>query len=128
MTRYCLAAFLLTISLMIPAGSSADDNQGLHFGLSAIFGAAGESFVHYKTQSGTAKRIIYGTALGSLPGLAKEVIDGSKEDNHFSGEDMAANVAGAFVGSVIANIVNNRIQLSFNVRQKRVSLALLYQF
>jgi len=113
---------------MFPVVSSADDNQGLHFGISVIFGAAGESYVHYKTQSGTAERIMYGTVLGSLPGFAKELIDSSKKDNHFSGSDMAANVAGAFVGSVIANLINHKIQASFDSEQKKISLALLYKF
>jgi uncharacterized protein YfiM (DUF2279 family) len=126
--KYCLTGLMLAIALMIPAVSFADDNQGLHFGLSVIFGAAGESFMHYKTQSETAERIVYGTLLGNLPGLAKELIDSSQDDNHFSGSDMAANVAGALVGSVIANLVNNKIQVSINIEQKKAFLALLYRF
>ena len=125
---YCFIALILAIFLMFPVVSFADDNQGLHFGISVIFGAAGESYVHYKTQSGTAERIMYGTVLGSLPGFAKELIDSSKKDNHFSGSDMAANVAGAFVGSVIANLINHKIQASFDSEQKKISLALLYKF
>jgi len=126
--KYCVAGFILAISLILPVVSFAGDDEAAHFGLSAIFGAAAESFVHYNTQSGTAARIMYGTLLGSLPGLAKELHDGSQEDNHFSGSDMAANVAGALVGSVIANLVNDRIQVSINPEQKKVSLALLYKF
>ena len=125
---YCFIALILAIFLMFPIVSFADDNQGLHFGISVIFGAAGESYVHYKTQSGTAERIMYGTVLGSLPGFAKELIDSSKKDNHFSGSDMAANVAGAFVGSAIANLINHKIQASFDSEQKKISLALLYKF
>ena len=127
-TKHCFIALILGIFLMIPAVSFADGSEGLHFGISVIFGAAGESYVHYKTQSGTAERIMYGTVLGSLPGFAKELIDSSNKDNHFSGSDMAANVAGAFVGSVIANLINHKIQASFDSEQKKISLALLYKF
>jgi putative lipoprotein len=126
--KYCVTGFIIAILLMLPAVSFAEDNEALHFGLSAIFGAAGESFVHYHTQSGTAERIVYGTLLGSLPGLAKELSDGSQGDDSFSGSDMAANVAGALVGSVIANLVNDRIQVSINPERETVSLALLYRF
>jgi len=65
-TKYCFITLILAFFLIIPIVSFADDSQGLHFGISAIFGAAGESFVHYKAQSGTARRIIYGT-VGPVP-------------------------------------------------------------
>jgi len=126
--KYLVATIVTSLCLIIPAVSSASDNEALHFGLSTILGAAGETIIHHKTKMGTAARIGYGTVLGSLPGLAKEIIDSNEKDNHFSGKDMAANVAGAFVGSVIANWVNNKILVSVDMEQKKVALLVFYEF
>jgi len=126
--KYYVTTLAIFLCLIFPAVSSAEDNEALHFGISAILGAASETIIHHKTKVGTVERIAYGTILGSLPGLAKEVIDSNEEDNHFSGTDMAANVAGAFVGSVIANLVNNQIRVSVDPEQKKVSLLVVHEF
>ena len=126
--KYYVTTLAIFLCLIFPAVSSAEDNEALHFGISAILGAASETIIHHKTKVGTVERIAYGTILGSLPGLAKEVIDSTEEDNHFSGKDMAANVAGAFVGSVIANLVNNQIRVSVDPEQKKVSLLVVHEF
>jgi len=126
--KYYVTTLAIFMFLVFPAVSSATDNEALHFGISAILGAASETIIHHKTKVGTVERIAYGTILGSLPGLAKEVIDSNEEDNHFSGTDMAANVAGAFVGSVIANLVNNQIRVSVDPEQKKVSLLVVHEF
>jgi len=101
-----------------------------HFGVSSVFGAAGESFLHYKTNLKTSGRIILGTVLGSLPGLIKELIDSTKEGNHFSETDLAADIAGAFIGALVANIVNNKIQIKIKKTKhdKTVTLSLSFQF
>jgi VanZ family protein len=127
--RYALKTLIVIIFLFIPFSSFASDKDiALHFGLSSIFGGAAESCLHYKTHVGSTERILYGTLIGSLPGLAKEVIDSSNEDNHFSGSDMVADVAGAFVGAVIANFVNNKIQINVDSQRKKVTVTLLYKF
>ena len=126
--KQILGAFILIIGLLIPGRSFADDNVGLHFGLSALFGAASESVLHYKTKLGTVERILYGTALGSIPGLAKELIDSGQDDNHFSGTDMAADVAGALVGAVLANIINDKIQVDVDPQEKKATVSLMYEF
>jgi hypothetical protein len=118
----------ITILLFIPVSSFADDDFALHFGLSTVFGAAGESYLHYKTNLGTAERIVYGTIIGSVPGFAKELGDSTLGDNSFNGEQMAANVLGALVGSVIANAVNNKIQINIEQNRKKVMVSLSYRF
>lgn len=126
--KYLVTTLAASLCLIIPAVSFASDNEALHFGVSTILGAAGETIIHHKTKMGAAERIGYGTVLGSLPGLAKEIIDSTKNDNHFSGKDMAANVAGAFVGSVIANWFNNKILVSVEMEQKKVALTVSCEF
>jgi len=101
-----------------------------HFGVSSIFGAASETCLHYKTDLKTSERIILGTTLGSLPGLAKEIIDSTKKGNHFSGSDLAAGVAGAFFGAVVGNLVNSKIKIEIDKSEdkKSVSVSFSYAF
>jgi len=121
---------ILTIFLLLfPLSSFASDkNIVLHFGLSTILGGAAESYLHYETHLGSPERILYGTLIGSIPGLAKEVMDSSQEGNHFSGSEMAVDVAGAFVGAVIANFVNSKIQINVDSHRRKVTVSLLYEF
>ncbi len=122
-----VAAFIL---FAVPASSSAADDGGeaLHFGVSVILGGISESYLHYKTESTTLERIAYGTLLGSTPGLLKEFYDDSQSDNYFSGSDMAANVAGAFVGSLAANYINNKIRVNVAMQNKKTKILLSYKF
>jgi len=102
----------------------------LHFGISSVFGAASESYLHYKTKLKPPERIILGTALGSVPGLAKEIIDSTKKGDYFSGGDMAADIAGSFAGAVIGNFVNNIIQVKVEKKkgEKKTAISLTYRF
>jgi uncharacterized protein YfiM (DUF2279 family) len=129
--RAFLWIFILLIFLSISNNTVfSADNTLLHIGVSSVFGAAGESFLHYKTNLKTSGRIILGTALGSIPGLVKELIDSTKKGNHFSGTDLAADIAGAFIGALAANIVNNKIQIKIKKTKhdKTVALSLSFQF
>ncbi len=118
------------ILLIIPASSLAydDDGEAKHFGVSIILGGASESYLHYKTKLPTLERVAYGTLIGSTPGLLKEIYDGSQSDNHFSGSDMAANVAGALVGSLAANYINNRIQVNVTRQSEKTKVFVSYKF
>jgi uncharacterized protein YfiM (DUF2279 family) len=129
--RIFLWIFILLIFLSISNNTVfAVDDTLLHFGVSSVFGAAGESFLHYKTNLKTSGRILLGTALGSLPGLVKELIDSTEKGNYFSGTDLAADIAGAFIGALLANIVNNTIQIKIKntKHDKTVTLSLSFQF
>jgi uncharacterized protein YfiM (DUF2279 family) len=121
--------FIIAISTA-SKNASAADNRLLHFGISSVFGAASESYLHYKTKLKTSGRIILGTALGSVPGLAKEIIDSTKKGNYFSGGDMGADIAGAFVGAVLGNLVNNIIQVKIEKKkdEKKIAISLTCRF
>ena len=124
---------ILLFSIVILAtnkNASAADDKLLHFGYSSVFGAASESYLHYKTNLKTPGRLIWGTTLGTIPGLAKEIMDSTKKDNYFSGSDMAANIAGAFVGALVANIFNNAIQVKIEKQEeeKMIVFSLSYRF
>jgi len=117
----------LIIGFLIPVSSYAKD-IGLHFGASVFLGAASESYFHYQTKLGGIERILYGTIVGSVPGFMKEVFDSREDNNHFSGEQMAADVAGAFVGALIANFINNKVQINIEKNKKKTTISLSYRF
>lgn len=115
-----LSILLLSVIPFLSLTAVADDNFGLHFGLSAAFGYVGEDLIHDKVDS-DAKRVIYGTALGSILGLAKELTD-----QEFSEADMAANIAGAFVGSYFALKVNSKLVANIQKQKDGYMLGFVY--
>ena len=124
---------LLLIFIVISTSNKnayAGDDKLLHFGVSSLFGAASESYLHYKTDLNAPQRILWGTTLGTIPGLVKELIDSTKKGNHFSGGDLAADIAGAFVGALIGNFVNNIIQVKIDKKgdNKTFTISLSYKF
>ncbi len=136
MSRYLktwifICIFLSVLLVLIsPKNAFAGDDRIKHFGISSLFGAASESILHYKTNLNTPERIALGTTLGSLPGLAKELIDSTKAGNQFSGSDLAVDIAGAFFGAVVANFFNNLIQIKIEKTEenKSFSISLSYRF
>ena len=124
-----ISLFLVFISISNENAYGGDDRIK-HFGISSIFGAASESILHHKTKLKTSERIILGTTLGSLPGLAKELMDSTKAGNQFSGSDLALDIAGAFLGAVVGNLVNNIIQIKIKKTEenKAISISLSYRF
>jgi uncharacterized protein YfiM (DUF2279 family) len=111
------------------ASSFAFDDTTAHFGLSALFGAGAETVLHYRTDFEDVERVALGTLLGSVPGLAKEIIDSQEDGNEFSARDLAADVAGAFSGALLSNLFNNAVQVRIESGDgKHVSVVLGKQF
>ena len=102
---------LLVLSCLPYARSFAIDDKAAHFGISAVFGAGAETFLHYRTDFDDLELVALGTLLGSVPGLGKEIIDSQQNGNEFSGRDLAADVAGAFTGALLSNLFNNAIEV-----------------
>lgn len=69
-----------------------------HFAVSAPFGALGAYIARDSEHP-----VVYGALLGSIPGLAKELYDGSCRSGGFSYKDLAADVAGALTGAALGN-------------------------
>ncbi|WP_321855461.1 hypothetical protein [Paraburkholderia tropica] len=65
-----------------------------HFGLSAPFGAIGGWLVR-----DTGHPVIYGTLIGTVPGLLKEAFDGTCRSDGFSYKDLFADALGALTGA-----------------------------
>ncbi|GBD98622.1 lipoprotein [bacterium BMS3Abin07] len=119
---------ILILLFILPCPYAFANDKLEHFGISSIFGAVSETYFHYKTDYEAGGRIIGGTIFGTIPGLVKEIIDSTQEDNCFSGKDMAANIAGAFAGSVIANLINTEIEIHLDKRKHRATISFLYRF
>ncbi|KAB7888281.1 MAG: hypothetical protein CL624_06945 [Arcobacter sp.] len=114
-------SLLSTLSL-----NAADSNSIKHFGFSAIFGLASETVLHKDYQQfDDIEKISYATAIGSLPGLAKELTD-----DKFSNEDMVFNVLGALSGAVFSNYLNNNtsIFIAHKNEEKSSQIKLAYKF
>lgn len=70
-----------------------------HFGVSVPFGAMGS----YLTKD-TEHPIIYGSMIGLVPGVAKEVLDGTCATNGFSYKDLTFDLLGSITGAVLGNV------------------------
>jgi len=115
------ALALLILSAASPTLLSAKGDKIKHFGISTLFGAAGESCLHYATDMEGDQRIFFGTVLGTLPGLFKELIDSTKEGNRFSGGDLAADILGSFCGALLSNMINTKLQVNFKAEKNNRS-------
>lgn len=69
-----------------------------HFGVSAPLGMFGASMAGKSADS--ADQMLYGTLIGALPGLAKEIYDMGRPGSTASAQDIAWNFLGAAVGSM----------------------------
>ncbi len=102
-----------------PKHLSAKNDKIKHFGISVLFGAGGESFLHYATDLKGGGRVIFGTVLGTLPGFFKEMVDSTKKGNRFSGGDLIADILGSFCGAFLSNTINNKIKVKVNLNNKK---------
>ncbi len=69
-----------------------------HFAVSAPFGALGGWLMRDSDHP-----VVYGTLIGSVPGLAKEVLDGTCRSDGFSYKDLFADALGALTGAWLAH-------------------------
>jgi putative lipoprotein len=73
-----------------------------HFSVSVPFGAIGA----YLTRD-TEHPVVYGTMIGIVPGIAKEVFDGTCKTDGFSYKDLTADLLGSFTGAMLGNYAIN---------------------
>lgn len=69
-----------------------------HMAVSAPFGALGG----YLTRD-SEHPIVYGTLIGTGPGLVKEIVDGTCRTDGFSYKDLAADALGAWIGASVTH-------------------------
>jgi VanZ family protein len=97
---------LASLGVLQPAyAQSADSWTGQdkvkHLGMSAPFGMIGSAMV--PAGAPPAQRILHGTLIGALPGLARELADFGRPGATPSMKDMAANLVGAALGATVGD-------------------------
>ncbi len=123
MKKKLVASIVVTLLGLPCANAPAFDDKAAHFGISALFGAGAETLLHYRTDFTDTPRVTLATIMGSLPGLAKEIVDSQEDGNEFSGRDLSADIAGAFSGALLSNLLNNAIQIRIETAtSKQVSV------
>ena len=122
---------LLITLLLLCSVSYAENDKAIHYGVSAVTGYIAETVLHKKLDS-DIKRIVYGTALGTVPGLIKEIIDANDKSDNGSGvfneKDLLADIAGAFTGALIANKVNKNLLATIQRKGDAYTVVLRYQY
>jgi putative lipoprotein len=76
-----------------------------HFTVSMGLGMIGASF--FSGAQSPANQFLYGTLIGSMPGLIKEIRDIHHHGSNASYKDMTFNVLGAATGAAIATLMNS---------------------
>ena len=108
------------------ASGIGNDKKG-HFILSMPLGAASEYLLRQLNIASDDRwrRIGIATAMGLMPGLAKELTDSS-----FDGGDLAADLAGSFMGALAADLYQGPVQpmLAFDWRDQSIMLAVRHRF
>lgn len=116
---------LVLLASLFQISFAGDSNSVKHFGLSAVFAYASESYIHDKYSLSDREKVAYSTAIGALPGLAKEL-----NDDKFDNEDMGFNILGSFAGSLLSNYLNNNIfvTLEHNSSKESNKIVAYYKF
>lgn len=111
--RGLCAAVLLVISVCAHADLQCSDTRGgfrfesdswtgtdklEHFGVSVPFGAIGGRLTR-----DTDHPVVYGTLIGTVPGLALQILDGTCPNGGFSYKDLFADTLGALTGAWLAH-------------------------
>jgi VanZ family protein len=81
-----------------PAGAQSQVDKVAHFGISAALGGVADLVVYREADLPVWGRVALSTGIALVPGVFKEVC----LDAHADGWDLAADLAGALVGSMAA--------------------------
>jgi uncharacterized protein YfiM (DUF2279 family) len=101
--------FLLQASLYASAPSS---DKILHFTISGVIGGGMEYYLYKQGRHSMKERIVIASVVGTIPGLAKEIMDSREKGNRFSKSDLAYDAAGAIVGAAVSAIFLERFRFS----------------
>ena len=97
-----LVTILLATTILANANFFKEEDKQMHMMVSVPFGAMGGLVCRgdrgFNLRGWQA--IACGTALGMIPGIAKEWSDSKQEGNRWDNRDLGADFIGAFIGSV----------------------------
>lgn len=97
--KKALAILLLALATNTSAFEIERDKVN-HFGVSFGLGLIGNQIL--PDTISPFERVVYGTIIGTMPGLLKEILDKNNFDrNGFSGRDLFMDVLGSMAGSLV---------------------------
>ena len=103
----CVLVVLSFVCCFARADNWKGPDKTKHFAVSALLGAAAYAVTEDKNQA---------FVLALAPGLAKELYDSTRDDNHFSGKDMLWNALGAAVGVQVGTVVFKPYEVSVSFK------------
>ncbi len=123
MDRSIIVTSVFAMTLFTAAASAATDSMALeqdkvkHFGVSLAAGRVSDTLVrNIFTRATPAQRLFLSVASGTLPGLAKEVLDSRQPNNRFSVADMTYNVLGVLTGTAANALFKDHPSLSLEMQ------------
>lgn len=93
-----LLIVLLSISLLNANFFKEEDKQ-MHMAFSVPFGMTGASMCNKYFDLNGLPMVLCGTAIGMIPGIAKEALD-EYQYGGWNNRDLGADAIGSFIGSV----------------------------
>lgn len=116
-----------TLSSWALLSNSLESDKKRHFGISLLLGAGSELMLreYEETRYDRWKRITYATGLALIPGVIKEITD-----SRFDNGDLAADLAGSFLGAYMSDLIQGPIdqKLTVQLSSKENWLTWHYQF
>jgi len=128
MTRRISILLIFALILLTPHFTFADDNFDQHFTLSMLMGVFGETVVHKRETFNMPMKILVGAAIGTVPGIIKEIGDSTDGDNYFSETQVLYDAMGSVVGSIIAYKYNSRTKVNVSGSDGGAKISLLYSY
>lgn len=127
--RLYLVVLTLLLAIYPDGEAFAMDDKIAHASVSAVLGIAGETYLHHTTDLCNRDKVFFGFLLGLTPGVMKEIYDSTQKEKFFNGKDLAADIVGAFAGSLFSNFVNNALWISVDkTASNHVTLSISCKF
>ncbi len=87
-----------------------------------------DSWTNKSSLPTAGKKFISGTINLSIPVLAEGAVGSALGNGHFSGDQAAAGIAGAFVGAMLTNISGDKLEINTEARQGGAMVSLSFRF
>ena len=107
--KSALLTFVFFIGMFTQDGMRAASDDRKHFDISAMCGAGSQTLLQHRPELSAFERIVYGTSLATLPGLAKELADSRTPGNRFDKRDLGADAAGALTGALFSGLLGTSV-------------------
>lgn len=112
---------ILVLLLFSTPAFATDPSLYPHFWTGSVCGLTADTILyHYAENMGPAKRTVYATGIGLIPGVINEMVDEWIIEDHFGWDDIAADTLGALSGAVAAELINGQLWISASGKQIRL--------